>query len=318
SHSMSTHFQQKKLNILTRLALDTPDASPKGYVDEEIRPLVDQLNKHNGIVTTSSCAGRIAVFLEGVKKELAANAEPTSLERERLPDGLRGNLDYSSVNIDIGLEDGAPKRAGIGGKGPGGQWIFVSHAPVQNGLLTWQKLNGDTINGYLSCNEGKGSIAHTSPHTNTHVIGEESRLLHFKFEPMILHIMTNTLELAHHILKIALSCGYRESGIMNPTLPATLAIRTAGLSFDCIIGHYDTSSGKVCQTVDDSYLEMLVSVANSRFRENENRRDSFSNAVHLLLEETVNSNLVSNPKWEDSEIRKKRMKLEGLQRKSKL
>ena len=130
--------------------------------------------------------------------------------------------------------------------------------------------------------------------------------------------MTNTLELAHHILKIALSCGYRESGIMNPTLPTTLAIRTAGLSFDCIIGHYDTSSRKICQTVDDAYLEMLVRVANSRFRENEKRRDSFSKAVHLLLEEAVNSNLVSHPKWEDSETRKRRMKLEGLQKKSKL
>jgi len=130
--------------------------------------------------------------------------------------------------------------------------------------------------------------------------------------------MTNTLELAHHILKIALSCGYRESGIMNPELPPMLAIRTTGLSFDCIIGHYDTSSRKVCQTVDDPYLEMLVSVANSRFRENEKRRDSFSKAVHLLLEEAVNSNLVSQPMWEDSETRKRRMKLEGLQRKSNL
>ncbi|KAF8428369.1 hypothetical protein EV426DRAFT_587609 [Tirmania nivea] len=76
--------------------------------------------------------------------------------------------------------------------------------------------------------------------------------------------MTNIRELAHHILKIALSCVYRESGIMNPTLPTILAIQTAGLSFDCIIGHYDTSPREVCQMVDNAYLEMLISVANSR------------------------------------------------------
>lgn len=130
--------------------------------------------------------------------------------------------------------------------------------------------------------------------------------------------MTNTLELAHHILKIALSCGYRESGIMNPALPTTLAIRTTGISFDCIIGHYDASSRKVCQTVDDAYLGMLVSVANSRFNENEKRRDSFSRAMLSLLDEAVNNNLVSHPELEDSETRKKRMKSEGLQRRSKL
>ena len=182
-YSMSTHFQQKKNNILTRLALDSPDASPKGYVDEEIRPLVDQLNKHNGIVTTSSCAGRIVVFLEGVKKKLVANSGPTFLER--LPGGLRDNLDHSSANRDTSLEDDAPQRAGIGGKGPGGQWIFVSHAPVQNGLLTWQKLLDDSMKGYLSCDEGTDSIVHALPHTNPHVISEESRFLHLKFEPMV-------------------------------------------------------------------------------------------------------------------------------------
>ena len=61
---------------------------------------------------------------------------------------------------------------------------------------------------------------------------------------------------------------------MDPTLPAMLAIRTTDLSFDCTIGHYDTSLRRVCQTVGDAYLEMLVSVANSRFRENEKEKGS--------------------------------------------
>ena len=125
------------------------------------------------------------MFLEGVKKKLAANTEQTFLERERLLGGLGDSLGHSSVNKNIGLKDNAAQLAGIGGKGCGGQWIFVSHAPVQNGLLTWQGLSGDAINGYLPCDVGESSTAHTLPHTNCHAINEESRFLHFKFEPMV-------------------------------------------------------------------------------------------------------------------------------------
>lgn len=63
-------FQNRKAKILNELS--TPEAqyqdlSPKGSVDEGIRELISEINASPEYVTTSSCAGRMAVYLEGSK-----------------------------------------------------------------------------------------------------------------------------------------------------------------------------------------------------------------------------------------------------------
>lgn len=101
---MPSIFESKKHKILQQLAVPDAayhDASPKGSVDAGIRALVDEINVLDSLVTTSSCAGRIAVYLEGKKK---------------------GHVDVREPS-----EDG---NAGPGGKG-GGQWLFVSHDPLE-------------------------------------------------------------------------------------------------------------------------------------------------------------------------------------------
>ncbi|CAC9889940.1 unnamed protein product [Aureobasidium pullulans] len=90
---MSTTFAAKKAKILQQLAV--PDASstdiqPGDCVDVGIRELVDEINKLDTLATTSSCAGRFAVYLEG--------KDP--------------NLSQSS------LDEGD------------GQWLFISHDPL--------------------------------------------------------------------------------------------------------------------------------------------------------------------------------------------
>lgn len=95
-------FSAKKEKILELLAVPTSsytDASPKGSVDVGIRDLIDEVNKAPGLVTTSSCAGRVSVFLEGRRTATDGDAE-----REEV--------------------------ASVGGKGAGGTWLFVSHDPV--------------------------------------------------------------------------------------------------------------------------------------------------------------------------------------------
>lgn len=97
-------FTRKKTSILSHLALpdaEYTDASPKGSVDEGIRALLTALNARDGLVTTSSCAGRVSVYLEGRKK---------GSEEEEDGGGVRGT-------------------AAVGGKG-GGEWLFVSHDPL--------------------------------------------------------------------------------------------------------------------------------------------------------------------------------------------
>jgi|SRR5688572_17224443 tRNA wybutosine-synthesizing protein 3 len=135
----SVAFISKKDKILEQLSVPDEsytDLSPKGSVDVGIRDLIAEVNAIDGLVTTSSCAGRVSVFLEGVKRE----------------DGGR---------------DG--QVATPGGKGAGGQWLFVSHEPVKEASEegeNWSEIFGLT---------GRGEDGE----------GEKKRLIHFKFEPMV-------------------------------------------------------------------------------------------------------------------------------------
>lgn len=101
---MSQSFTAKKRKILDQLGIpdeDYTDLSPKGSIDEGIRELVNDINQLDGFVTTSSCAGRVVTYLEGVSKHLQIDQD----QDER-------SSGYAS-----------------GGKG-GGEWLFVSHDPL--------------------------------------------------------------------------------------------------------------------------------------------------------------------------------------------
>lgn len=52
-------FEKEKKERLSQLYL--PDKSPKGNVDEAIKPLLDAINKNPNYYTMSSCSGRISV-----------------------------------------------------------------------------------------------------------------------------------------------------------------------------------------------------------------------------------------------------------------
>lgn len=138
----SQAFAEKKTKILDRLAVpeaEYTDLSPKGTVDKGIRRLIDEINSTDGFVTTSSCAGRVSVFLEG--RKAAA---------------------FSDADAGAGADEQPPAQvAGVGGKGAGGTWLYVSHDPVpgQDWLQT------------LALEDGEAQ--------------RTGRLIHFKFEPMV-------------------------------------------------------------------------------------------------------------------------------------
>ncbi|SCU83085.1 LADA_0C09538g1_1 [Lachancea dasiensis] len=90
-------FDQKKQHILSEIQSDSLDLSPKGTIDELCWPIMNLINSHADMVTTSSCSGRLSVFVEGQK-----------LHNEVLKSG---------------------------GKGEGGKWLFVSHN--QNEVRNW-------------------------------------------------------------------------------------------------------------------------------------------------------------------------------------
>ncbi|RDA95287.1 hypothetical protein CP533_3558 [Ophiocordyceps camponoti-saundersi (nom. inval.)] len=257
-------FTEKKKRILQQLALpdeEYTDASPKGSVDDAIRPLIDDINRVEGFVTTSSCAGRVSVFLEGHKVKDESRAQ----------------------------------TAAVGGKGAGGTWLFVSHEPVAR-EASW--IDALEFSAESASAKGPGD-----------------RMIHFKFEPMILHILTTSPAHAQLLLRAGLQAGFRESGAINidETTPM-VAIRSLGLGFESLIGCQAAGDGRRRYLVSADYLETLRAISDERFVENANRirrfRDAFLRAVQ--------GPSLRADGWEDAASRRERMRAEGLRRKATL
>lgn len=153
--SIPPAFVLKKQTILQSLATpadEYTDLSPKGSVDAGIKDLIDKINRLEGVVTTSSCAGRISVFLEGNKTV------------------------YNTSNDDIHEEDGTDGSASVpGGKGRGGRWLFVSHDPVE---VPSKQGEGDMPLMRL-CGLSRGRCS------RSHVDVSRTRFVRLQFEPMV-------------------------------------------------------------------------------------------------------------------------------------
>ena len=256
---MLSKFKSKKHHILGQLHkpdTEYQDLSPKGSVDSEIRELVQQLNDLPGFVTTSSCAGRVAVYLEGAGKA-STNSVP-------------GEASFADA--------GNSATVSKGGKG-GGRWLFNSHTPVRLDEFS----EAGSIYAKLGF-VGTTEISFPSPDAAV-------RFVHLKFEPMILHILSQSAEHAQSLLSVAMASGFRESGISgvvdNKGHHATpmLAVRSSGLSVDCIIGFQAAVDDNVPGTqqiqpmVSEDYLRTLLQVANERFRQNIERKERFRMGV---------------------------------------
>ncbi|KAJ5051844.1 uncharacterized protein L3040_001614 [Drepanopeziza brunnea f. sp. 'multigermtubi'] len=289
-------FLAKKALIHAQLTAPSPggDLSPKGSVDEQIRPLIDEVNARAGCVTTSSCAGRISVFFEGRRKAVAAG----------------------------------------GGKGAGGRWLFVSHDPVDvaagcAGEETWARRLG--MQRLRS--EGQEQEQEQEQEALQRAMGNvtgKTRLVHFKFEPMILHVLTASLAHAQTVLSAALQAGFRESGALNLTSSSSsssssssaaepptpmVGIRSMGLALESVVGF--ESAGRVYCMVPEWQLRTLLEISNQRFVENAKRIERFRS---LLKEMSGDGSREEKRKgqdgaeWEDAGARRERKRKEGLER----
>ncbi len=139
--------------------------------------------------------------------------------------------------------------------------------------------------------------------------------------------MTASLHHAQPILAAAINAGFRESGIQSlknlddvNAFPM-VAIRSSGLALGSIIGSMpdrakDTSSGssdgknylnneEVHSLVSDNYLDLLLNIANDRFKSNTERMRRFESDLFEREATTTSS-------WEDSKTRQERKRAEGL------
>eukprot|EP00760_Papus_ankaliazontas_P034206 PhM_4_TR7040/c0_g1_i1/m.89754/K15450/TYW3; tRNA wybutosine-synthesizing protein 3 len=76
-------FETLKSNILIDLQLGI-DKSNRGFIDEEISDIVAAINRTDGFVTTSSCAGRTAFF----HKDFTTQSEGDTIAPKKRGNGL--------------------------------------------------------------------------------------------------------------------------------------------------------------------------------------------------------------------------------------
>ena len=180
SYPLSPLFIQKKTTILSALSAPSEsytDLSPKGSIDAGIRDLIDRINKLEGVVTTSSCAGRISCFLEGAKPGSSDNQNGDSAGISG-GDGMVVAYDESVEVGDLGdklAEERSERPSTVpGGKGNGGRWLFVSHDPVD---IPPRQFEGDIpISRLFNISPSRDSQSQLSP---------SSRFVKFQFEPMV-------------------------------------------------------------------------------------------------------------------------------------
>ncbi|KAK9460933.1 tRNA wybutosine-synthesizing protein, partial [Lipomyces oligophaga] len=241
-------FTERKAKILKDLISSAPDLSPKGGPDVQILPLLELINRHPDLVTTSSCAGRTAVYLEG----------------DRHKNGVK-----------------------VGGKGNGGRWLFVSHEDVNLDLR--KVLFGDY------------AVIPADGPTSSDI----KRYVHFKFEPLILHILCANAQVAQKVLGLAIASGFRESGYNGNIL----AIRCS-LRIDAPVGYLDSNS--IVTLVSDRYLDTLIEMAHDRFVENKQRTTNFMNNIKRW------TNVLQEQEQETKDQRRVRKRELGLKKKLEL
>ena len=209
---------------------------------------MDEINVTSGCVTTSSCSGRLAVYLEGPARDAVA---PDDASQRTPVDGENG-MKHPSTSA--------------GGKG-GGKWLFTSHTQLD-----------------LEAFDQSGQILSLLGLEQTELLSfprddDNVQRAHLKFEPMILHILTSSMQQAQRVLTAATAAGFRESGISGladtkgQATPPMVAVRSTGLAFDMTVGFL--SEGKVLPMVSEKYLRHQLQWANRSFFLNEERTARF-------------------------------------------
>ncbi|KAL2339187.1 hypothetical protein Fmac_013633 [Flemingia macrophylla] len=148
-------------------------------------------------------------------------------------------------------------------KARGGSWLFVSHD--------------------LADPDSVLSLLFPSHSTHSELVSE----LVFRFEPLIVALECRDLHAAHSLVSLAISCGFRESGITSAGKRVIIAIRCS-IRMEVPLG--DTSN----IMVTPQYVRYLVMLANHKMEANWKRTQRFIQILHSTGSPIAdNSNLFS-------------------------
>jgi len=207
------------------------DKSPKGSVDEKIRPLVNLINLHPEFVTLSSCSGRVAMF------------DPAGCDQ---PEGSDGEITIHENYDNTTTTQPKVKGTEISGKGRG-KWIFVTHDILPD-------LGEQMIDSLKQAGKQRSQTLYNSYIT-------------FKHEPPLLHIAASSLSAGKKLLHLAKStCAMRESGLVVTDQRVTVEIRTTGTLL-CLPLMVQSSDDDAVQP-NEEYLMALSQIANKRMEQN--------------------------------------------------
>jgi tRNA wybutosine-synthesizing protein 3 len=152
-----------------------------------------------------------------------------------------------SAQLDDADEIEGEERGGEGeGSGEveskGVKWLLVEHSTI-----TYEQLHTTLQSEDATSHQGQ---------------------LTFKHEPFIMHVQCCGLAEAKRLLQIALSCGYRESGIVLGK-KYMVHVRTTAFMLELPLAFGSE------MMVSEDYLRYLVKLANEKFVQNQQRTDKF-------------------------------------------
>lgn len=125
------------------------------------------------------------------------------------------------------------------------------------------------------------------------------------------------------VLRAGLAAGFRESGAINLTNPSSptpmVAIRSMGLGLESMVGLLDSNDEAMC-FVSEKSLGGLLTISNERFEENSRRKERFWKALLEGVQTGSSGDGLKKKRgedggdWEDKEVRRERLRREGLER----
>lgn len=137
--------EQVVSSLVEYLDPERRDKSPKGFIDAPILDVMHVINNHPEYYTTSSCSGRVAIYCEGLEKDVEnPNSDPNAIEKTT----------------------------------KGGTWLFVSHDPIPIPSLP----NHDAWIVDLLFGKESHRVVFDTERPNDIL---SKQLIYFKFEPLV-------------------------------------------------------------------------------------------------------------------------------------
>ncbi|XP_059624191.1 tRNA wybutosine-synthesizing protein 2/3/4 [Cornus florida] len=135
-------------------------------------------------------------------------------------------------------------------KAKGGTWLYITHDPTDPESV---------LNLLFPTNPTQPPLIHLSD-------------LVFRFEPLIIAVECKDVSSAQFLVSLAISSGFRESGITSVNKRVILAIRCS-IRLEVPLGDNERLM------VSPEYIRYLVGIANEKMEANRRRTDSFLNAL---------------------------------------